>query len=67
VVACLYWGQAILIPIALAILIAFLLGPIVGALRPVSLPQTPAVLVVVILAVSVAGGLGGPSSIKSRL
>ena len=33
VVACLYWGQAILIPIALAVLITFLLGPLVSALR----------------------------------
>ena len=58
VVACLYWGQAILIPIALAILITFLLGPVVNAFRRMGLPQTPAVLFVVILAVSVAGGIG---------
>jgi predicted PurR-regulated permease PerM len=29
VVACLYWGQAILIPIALAVLITFLLDAVV--------------------------------------
>jgi hypothetical protein len=47
IVACLYWGQAILIPIALAALITFLLGPIVSALRRLGLSQTPAVLRVV--------------------
>jgi len=57
-VACLYWGPPILIPIALAILITFLLDPVVSALRRVGLPQTPAVLLVVILVVSVAGGIG---------
>ena len=36
VVACLYWGQAILIPIALAVLITFLLGPVVSVLRRVA-------------------------------
>ncbi|MGH7487923.1 MAG: AI-2E family transporter, partial [bacterium] len=58
VTACLYWGQAILIPIALAVLITFLLGPIVSALRRVGVPQTPAVLLVVILTVSVVSGIG---------
>jgi predicted PurR-regulated permease PerM len=57
VIGCLYWGQAILIPIALAILITFLLGPVVSALRRIGLPQTPAVLLVVILTLSVAGGI----------
>jgi predicted PurR-regulated permease PerM len=45
--ACLYWAQAVLIPIALAILITFLLGPLVSGLRRIGVPQTPAVLLVV--------------------
>ena len=32
VVACLYWGQGVLIPVALAGLLAFLLSPVVDAI-----------------------------------
>jgi predicted PurR-regulated permease PerM len=32
VIACLYWGRVVLIPVALAILLTFLLNPVVSML-----------------------------------
>jgi predicted PurR-regulated permease PerM len=58
IVACLYWAKAVLIPVALAIMLTFLLNPVVSALRRRGLPRTPAVLLVVTLAFSVLGGIG---------
>src|ERR1700693_6010257 len=58
VVAGLYWLQAVLIPIALAVLLTFLLSPVVGALQRRGLGRVPAVLVTVVLALSILGGIG---------
>ena len=58
VVACLYWARVIFIPIALALLITFLLSPVVGLVRRSGLGQVPAVIVVVSLTCLLAGGLG---------
>ena len=57
IIACLYWAKAVLIPIALAVLLTFLLNPVVSALHSRGLPRTPAVLVVVVLVFSVVGGI----------
>jgi predicted PurR-regulated permease PerM len=56
IIACLYWAKAVLIPVALAILLTFLLNPVVSALHARWLPRTPAVLVVVVLVFSLIGG-----------
>ena len=58
VVAALYWLQAVLIPMALAVLLTFLLSPVVGTLQRRGLGRVPAVLVTVVLALSVLGGIG---------
>jgi predicted PurR-regulated permease PerM len=59
VTACLYWAKAVLIPVALAILLTFLLNPVVSGLqRTRVLSRTSAVLLVVVLAFSVVGGIG---------
>ncbi len=57
-VAALGWARAVLIPIALAMLLAFLLNPVVGALRRWGVPRVPATLLVVVL-ISVILGVGG--------
>src|SRR5262245_40932573 len=57
-IACLYWARVIFIPIALAMLITFLLSPVVGLVRRSGLGQVPAVIVVVSLTCLLAGGLG---------
>lgn len=58
VVAALYWLQGVLIPLALAVLLTFLLSPVVGTLQRRGLGRVPAVLVTVFLALSVLGGIG---------
>jgi predicted PurR-regulated permease PerM len=58
VVAGLYWLQAVLVPIALAVLLTFLLGPVVGTLQRRGLGRVPSVLVTVVLALSVLSGVG---------
>jgi predicted PurR-regulated permease PerM len=58
VVAGLYWLQAVLIPLALAVLLTFLLSPVVGTLQRRGLGRVSAVLVTVGLALSVLGGIG---------
>jgi predicted PurR-regulated permease PerM len=57
IIACLYWAKAVVIPIVLAVLLTFLLNPVVSALHSRGLPRTPAVLVVVVLLFSLVGGV----------
>ena len=57
-VACLYWARIVLIPIALAMLGAFLLSPLVSQVQRTRLPRIPAVILVVTLALGLATGLG---------
>ena len=48
----LYFGRSVLIPITLAILLSFLLSPIVGTLRRARLPRAAAVLLAIALALT---------------
>ena len=57
VVSCLYWAQRVLVPVALAVFLTFLLTPLVGFLQRRHLPRTPSVAVVVLLATLVLGGI----------
>lgn len=50
--AVLYLGQAIFEPLALAALLAFVLDPVVSALRRIGLPRTPAVVLVMLATVA---------------
>lgn len=58
VVASLFWARTVLMPVALAILLTFVLNPVVTALHRCGLGRTPAVLLVVILAGVLLGGIG---------
>lgn len=58
VVAALYVAQAVLIPITLAILLSFVLGPVVSLFRRMRLPKVAAVLLAVLLALAVILLLG---------
>src|SRR5262245_45686488 len=58
VVAALYWGQKILIPFALAILLSFVLAPLVSWLERRGLGRAPAVLLVVCIAFLLLGAAG---------
>ena len=57
-IVALYFGREIFVPIALAILLSFVLGPPVGLLQKARVPRGLAVVGVVLLAFSVIFGLG---------
>jgi predicted PurR-regulated permease PerM len=58
VTAILFLGKAFLMPLALAILIAFLLTPVVSRLQALGLPCIPAVISVAVLAFGIIGAGG---------
>jgi predicted PurR-regulated permease PerM len=58
VTAILFLGKAFLMPLALAILIAFLLTPLVSRLQSLGLPCVPAVILVAVLAFGLIGAGG---------
>lgn len=58
VVALLYVARDVLIPFAIAILLSFVLAPIVTRLRYIRVPRVPAVILIVTLAFTALGGLG---------
>jgi predicted PurR-regulated permease PerM len=59
VVAALYFAREILIPVAIAILLSFVLGPIVHFLRRLKLGRVPSVLLAVVVGVSLLTAIGG--------
>ncbi len=58
VVAALYLAREVLVPITLAILLSFVLAPIVELLRRIHLPHVLSVLVAVVIGLGVLGALG---------
>ncbi len=58
VIASLYWAKAVLVPLALALMLTFLLQPIVAALHRRGLGHTPAAVLVVMLLGLVLGAVG---------
>ncbi len=59
VIASLYWAKAVLIPLALALMLTFLLQPIVAALHRRGLGHMTAVVLVVVLLGLGVGAVGG--------
>ena len=58
VVAILYWAQEVLVPIAIATLLAFVLNPVVTALERLRLGRIAAVTITVVLAFVLLLGAG---------
>jgi predicted PurR-regulated permease PerM len=58
VIAALYFAREVLIPITLAVLLSFVLAPVVALLRRVRLPKLPAVALAALLALGVVVVLG---------
>ncbi len=58
VVACLALAKAVILPAAVAILLAFILNPFVSALDRRGIPRIPSVFLVVILVGALVGSLG---------
>ena len=59
IVATLYFGREVFVPIALAILLSFVLAPLVRLLQDRRVPRAFSVVGVVLLAFAVIFGLGG--------
>ena len=58
IIASLYWAQTILIPIALSILLTFLLSPVIGGLERLGLRRVPSVIFIVVLTFSLLATIG---------
>lgn len=58
IVATLYFGKAVLVPITMALLLAFVLAPLVGLLRRIHIPRVPAVLLAIVTAIAIVLALG---------
>lgn len=56
-IAALYFGQDLLIPFAVAALLSFVLSPLITRLRRVGMARVPSVLLVVLFAFLVLGGI----------
>ncbi|HET8563783.1 MAG TPA: AI-2E family transporter, partial [Candidatus Binatia bacterium] len=57
-IASLYWAQAILIPVALAMLLAFMLAPGVTAMQQIGLGRIPSAILIVVLTFLVLATVG---------
>ena len=58
IVAALYFGREVLIPITIALLLTFLLSPLVALLRYFRLGRIPSVVLAVLLALAIIAGIG---------
>jgi predicted PurR-regulated permease PerM len=58
VIACLHWGQTVLVPVAMALLLTFLLQPVVALFQRTGLGRTLSVLLVVLVTGIVFAGIG---------
>jgi predicted PurR-regulated permease PerM len=59
IIAGLYFGREIFVPVALAVLLSFVLAPFVNRLQSLKLPRVAAVMTVVILGFAIIFSLGG--------
>jgi predicted PurR-regulated permease PerM/methylmalonyl-CoA mutase cobalamin-binding subunit len=57
-IACLYVAQSVLIPVALALLLSFLLAPVVNGLEWIGLGRVVSVIIVVVLTFLFLAGIG---------
>ena len=57
-IATLYFGQDVLIPITLAVMLAFILSPVVNVLQRTKLWRAPAVIITVLAALGIIGAIG---------
>jgi predicted PurR-regulated permease PerM len=57
-IAALYFAREVLVPLALAVLFAFLLTPAVTRLESLKLGRVPSVVVVMLVSLSLVGGIG---------
>ncbi|HWY60923.1 MAG TPA: AI-2E family transporter [Rhizomicrobium sp.] len=58
VVAIIYFGRPVLMPLALAVLMSFALAPLISVLRHIRLPHVPSVLLSLTVALVLIAGIG---------
>jgi len=58
VIGALYFGREVFVPIVIAVLLSFVLAPLVNLLRRIHLGRVPAVIAAVVLALGIIGSLG---------
>jgi len=58
IVAILFWAKPVIVPMALAVLLAFVLAPVVSAIQGRGLRRVPAVLITVVLTFLIIGLVG---------
>ena len=59
VVAALYFAREVLIPITVAVILAFMLAPLVSRLKRWHIPHAGAVMLSLLVALGIVGGVGG--------
>jgi len=59
IVATLYFGKEVLVPVVLALLLTFIIAPLVELLRRIHLGRVPSVLLGVVLALGIVLAIGG--------
>jgi predicted PurR-regulated permease PerM len=64
IIASLYWAQAVLIPIALSIMLTFLLSPVASASERIGLGRLPSVILIVVLTFSLLAGIGWVATLQ---
>src|ERR1041385_5501451 len=65
-VAFLAWGKTVLVPVALAVLLTFLLAPLVRGVERLRLGRIPSVIVLVLLAAGLILGIGWVTLMQLR-
>jgi predicted PurR-regulated permease PerM len=58
IIASLYWAQSVLIPIALSVMLTFLLSPVATALERTGLGRLPSIILIVLLTFSLLATVG---------
>jgi predicted PurR-regulated permease PerM len=58
IIASLYWAQSVLVPIALSIMLTFLLSPVATALERTGLGRLPSIILIVLLTFSLLATVG---------
>ncbi len=59
IIAALYFGREVLLPITVAVILSFMLAPLVSRFQRWHLPHVAAVILAVLIAIGVVGGLAG--------
>src|SRR5271156_2664725 len=65
-VATLYWAQKLVVPLVLAVLLTFILSPLVSLLQGRGLPRIPAAVLVVLIALLALAGIGSGLTLQVK-